>query len=438
MARDAPRQSRHAPATHGFLMALDQSDTRLNKFISETGIVSRREADRLIEEGAVKVNGRRAEMGMRVTDADRVTVRGKPLRPKPRPVYLLYNKPVGVTCTTDPADPTNIVDAVNYPERIFPIGRLDKPSQGLILLTNDGDIVNKILRAGNAHEKEYQVRVDRPINQAFIERMGAGIPILGTMTQPCPVRQTGPNSFTIVLTQGLNRQIRRMTEYLGYEVTYLKRVRLMNIHLAGLSSGQWRELGADEMATLDAMLGDSRKTEDASLPKRKARPGTKGTGKSGAGASGAGKPGAKRTAGSEPRKPGTGKPGQGKSGQSKSGQGKSGSTQGKPKRAIKQGTGTAGDGQSTKPRRAIKQTSSSDAGKPGQAKPGQAKSSQAKSSQERSGQGKPSHGAQAKGKPAGKGGQGKAGSGKQAGKQGGKPASKGGGRPARHSPRGRS
>ncbi|WP_136254009.1 23S rRNA pseudouridine(2604) synthase RluF [Onishia niordana] len=404
-------------------MAFDQRDIRLNKFISETGIVSRREADRLIEEGAVKVNGRRAEMGMRVTDADRVTVRGKPLRAKPRPVYLLYNKPVGVTCTTDPADPTNIVDAVNYPERIFPIGRLDKPSQGLILLTNDGDIVNKILRAGNAHEKEYQVRVDRPIDQAFIERMGAGIPILGTMTQPCPVRQTGPNSFTIVLTQGLNRQIRRMTEYLGYEVTYLKRVRLMNIHLAGLSSGQWRELGADEMATLDAMLGDSRKTEDASLPKRKARTGTRGTGKpggakSGAGASGAGKSGAKRTAGAGPRKPGTAKPGQGKSSEGK--------PAAKPKRAIKQASGAGKPGQSNS----------------GQAKPGQAKSGQAKPVKGRGGQGKPSQVVSGNGKPSGKGGQGKGSQGKQAGKQGGKqggkPAGKGGGKPARHSPRGRS
>ncbi|WP_192036191.1 23S rRNA pseudouridine(2604) synthase RluF [Halomonas sp. YLGW01] len=383
-------------------MALDASDTRLNKFISETGIVSRREADRLIEEGAVKVNGRRAEMGMRVTDADRVTVRGKPLRPKPRPVYLLYNKPVGVTCTTDPADPTNIVEAVNYPERIFPIGRLDKPSQGLILLTNDGDIVNKILRAGNAHEKEYQVRVDRPIDARFIERMGAGIPILGTVTQPCPVRQTGPDSFTIVLTQGLNRQIRRMTEYLGYEVTYLKRVRLMNIRLTGLSTGQWRELSDQEMATLEGMLGDSRKTEDASLPKRKAKPakpgsgkqgaGKPGAGKQGSGKSGAAKPGAKRTAG-----PGQRKPGQGKAGQSQSAQGKPAA---KPKRAIKQAgksaAGKPGEGQGAKPKRAIKQ-----AGKPGA------------------------------GKPTGKGGQDKAGFSK-------KGPSKAGGRPARRSPRGRS
>ncbi|RAR60974.1 ribosomal large subunit pseudouridine synthase F [Onishia taeanensis] len=387
-------------------MALDASDTRLNKFISETGIVSRREADRLIEEGAVKVNGRRAEMGMRVTDADRVTVRGKPLRAKPRPVYLLYNKPVGVTCTTDPADPTNIVDAINYPERIFPIGRLDKPSQGLILLTNDGDIVNKILRAGNAHEKEYLVRVDRPIDQSFIERMGAGIPILGTVTQPCPVRQTGPNSFTIVLTQGLNRQIRRMTEYLGYEVTYLKRVRLMNIHLDRLSSGQWRELSDDEMATLEGMLGDSRKTEDASLPKRKAKPAKQGAGKTGAGKPGSGKsaaakPGAKRTA-----EPGKRKPGQSKPGQNKSAQGKPAA---KPKRAIKQAA-KPGDG---KP-----------AGKGGQGKAGFNSKSPTKS-------GSKPGASKADNRTGSKKGFSKPGSSKQG-------PSKAGGRPARRSPRGRS
>lgn len=318
-------------------MALDSSDTRLNKYISETGIVSRREADRLIEEGAVKVNGRRAEMGMRVTDADRITVRGKPLRAKPRPVYLVYNKPVGVTCTTDPDEPTNIVDAINYPQRIFPIGRLDKPSQGLILLTNDGDIVNKILRAGNAHEKEYQVRVDRPIDQAFIDRMGAGIPILGTLTKHCAVRQTGANSFTIVLTQGLNRQIRRMTEYLGYEVTHLRRVRLMNIHLAKLGPGQWRELSGEEMATLGGMLGDSRKTADASPSKHRAKPiaksargkpsakpkrttrqaakegagkpkGGKGHGSLGKGAAGKGAQGKKAAANKAGSKAGSGKP----------------------------------------------------------------------------------------------------------------------------------
>jgi 23S rRNA pseudouridine2604 synthase len=250
-------------------MAAAGNDTRLNKFISETGIVSRREADRLIEEGAVKVNGRKAEMGMRVSDDDRITVRGKPLRAKPKAVYIAYNKPVGITCTTDPAVAGNIVDAVKYPQRIFPIGRLDKPSQGLILLTNDGDIVNKILRAGNAHEKEYRVSVDKPIDADFVNRMAAGVPILGTVTRPCRVNQTGPNSFTIVLTQGLNRQIRRMAEYLGYNVTHLKRVRLMNIDLGKLQVGQWRELSPAEMGVLDKMLAHSSKTEEASAPRRK-------------------------------------------------------------------------------------------------------------------------------------------------------------------------
>lgn len=250
-------------------MAVAGSDTRLNKFISETGIVSRREADRLIEEGAVKVNGRRAEMGMRVSDDDRITVRGKPLRAKPKAVYIAYNKPVGITCTTDPAVAGNIVDAVKYPQRIFPIGRLDKPSQGLILLTNDGDIVNKILRAGNAHEKEYRVSVDKPINTDFVNRMAAGVPILGTVTRPCQVNQTGANSFSIVLTQGLNRQIRRMAEYLGYNVTHLKRVRLMNIGLGKLQVGQWRELSPAEMSVLDKMLAHSSKTEEASPARRK-------------------------------------------------------------------------------------------------------------------------------------------------------------------------
>lgn len=259
------------------------NDTRLNKFISETGICSRREADRLIEEGSVQVNGRRAEMGMRVTADDRITVRGKPLKAKPRPVYLAYNKPVGITCTTDPEVPGNIVEAVRYRGRIFPIGRLDKPSEGLILLTNDGDIVNKILRAGNAHEKEYLVWVDKPISGDFVQRMSAGVPILDTVTQPCRVRQTSTNSFNIVLTQGLNRQIRRMAEFLGYNVTRLKRIRVMNIDLGGLPVGQWRELGADEMQIVDDMIAGSSKTEEASLQRpAKARPRARNDADSGA------------------------------------------------------------------------------------------------------------------------------------------------------------
>lgn len=242
----------------------EPSGTRLNKFISDTGICSRREADRLIEEGQVRINGQVAVMGARVADGDQVTVRGKPLRAKPKAVYLAYNKPVGITCTTDRAVHGNIVDAVRYPQRIFPIGRLDKPSEGLILLTNDGDIVNKILRAGNAHEKEYIVTVDKAFDDDFVRRMSAPIPILGTMTKPCKVRQISADTFNIILTQGLNRQIRRMTEYLGYNVVRLKRVRIMNIRLGGLRAGEWRELSAAEMALIDQMLAGSSKTEEAS------------------------------------------------------------------------------------------------------------------------------------------------------------------------------
>ncbi|HEY7775359.1 MAG TPA: pseudouridine synthase, partial [Kineobactrum sp.] len=208
---------------------------RLNKFISDTGACSRREADRLIDEGLVRINGRVAEIGVRVVAGDSVSVRGKLLKANPKAVYLAYNKPVGITSTTDQAVAGNIVDAVNYRKgRIFPIGRLDKPSEGLILLTNDGNIVNKILRAGNAHEKEYVVSVDKPINPEFLARMAGGVPILDTVTQPCKIRQLSAKSFNITLTQGMNRQIRRMTEYLGYNVVRLKRVRVMNIRLDGL------------------------------------------------------------------------------------------------------------------------------------------------------------------------------------------------------------
>ncbi|MDP5292775.1 23S rRNA pseudouridine(2604) synthase RluF [Oceanimonas sp. CHS3-5] len=240
-------------------------DTRLNKFISETGICSRREADRLIEQGLVRVNGEVAGMGVRVSDADDITVRGKPLRAKPKAVYLVYNKPVGITCTTDRAIPENIVDAVNYHARIFPIGRLDKPSCGLILLTNDGDIVNKILRAGNAHEKEYIVSMDKPITDDFVAKMSAGVPILDTVTKPCKVRKIGPRTINIILTQGLNRQIRRMAEYLDYRVTSLKRVRIMNIQLGSLKPGQWRYVSDDELALINRMIAGSSKTEEASV-----------------------------------------------------------------------------------------------------------------------------------------------------------------------------
>jgi len=197
-------------------------------------------------------------------------VGGKPLKAKPAPVYLVYNKPVGITCTTDPEVPENIVSAVNYRKgRIFPIGRLDKPSEGLILLTNDGDIVNKILRAGNAHDKEYIVTVDKPFDAEFVRRMSSGIPILGTVTKPCKVRQLSPTSFNIILQQGLNRQIRRMTEYLGYNVTRLKRVRIMNISLGSLKVGQWRLLNQKELDVITTMLAESSSTVDAEPQKKK-------------------------------------------------------------------------------------------------------------------------------------------------------------------------
>lgn len=246
-------------------MTAQTSTTRLNKYISETGLCSRREADRLIEGGLVQVNGQVAVMGLKVGPDDNVKVRGKPLRTKPKAVYLAYNKPVGITCTTDPQIHGNIVDAVKFRDgRIFPIGRLDKPSEGLILLTNDGDIVNKILRAGNAHEKEYVVTVDKAFNEAFLRAMAAGVPILETITEPCEIVRTSDKTFKITLTQGLNRQIRRMTEYLGYNVVKLKRVRVMNIELAGLKTGQWRELSPQEMAVIDGLVAGSSKTEEAS------------------------------------------------------------------------------------------------------------------------------------------------------------------------------
>lgn len=245
-------------------MPTTPTSTRLNKFISETGICSRRDADRFIEQGLVMVNGKPAEMGMKVTAADRITVNGKPLRAKPRAVYLAYNKPLGITCTTDQTVEGNIVDAINYRMRIFPIGRLDKFSEGLIFLTNDGDIVNKILRVGNAHEKEYVVNVDKPITREFIRAMGSGVPILDTVTRPCKVRQVSNSSFNIILTQGLNRQIRRMTEHLGYYVTRLMRVRIMNVPLGNLKPGEWRELNQQEMARIEASLVNSSKTAEAS------------------------------------------------------------------------------------------------------------------------------------------------------------------------------
>ncbi len=223
---------------------------RLNKFMSETGACSRREADQWIEAGRVTVNGTRAVLGTQVDEGDNVRLDGQPLRPKPKRIYLALNKPIGIECTTDRNVPGNIVDFVGHRERVFPIGRLDKDSEGLILLTNDGDIVNTILRAENEHEKEYIVAVDRPLTPEFLAGMARGVPILDTVTNPCRLTQVGKNTFRIVLTQGLNRQIRRMCEHFGYTVRRLQRVRIMHVHLGALPIGKWRELTPAELRGL--------------------------------------------------------------------------------------------------------------------------------------------------------------------------------------------
>jgi 23S rRNA pseudouridine2604 synthase len=223
---------------------------RLNKYISATGVCSRREADKWIEAGRVTCNGQLAALGTRVVDGDEICIDGEPIGAKRRQVYIALNKPVGVTCTTEAHIEDNIIDLVGYPERIFPIGRLDKDSEGLILLTNDGDIVNEILRAENNHEKEYIVTVDRAITDLSLKMMASGVKIMGELTKPCQVRRIDRESFRMILTQGLNRQIRRMCSALGYKAQRLQRVRIMNIHLGTLSSGQWRHLTDPELAGL--------------------------------------------------------------------------------------------------------------------------------------------------------------------------------------------
>ncbi len=231
----------------------------LNKYISSTGICSRREADRWIEAGRVKINGTVAMKGNRVGEKDQVFVDGHPLQARPKRVYLAFNKPPGITCTTDPKDKDNIIDYINFPQRIFPIGRLDKASSGLILLTNDGDIVNKILRHENQHEKEYVVTVDRPITSKFLKRMQNGVPILDTVTKKCTLQQLNKTTFKIILTQGLNRQIRRMCEYLGYNVRTLKRIRIMHLDLGQLKVGKWRKLSAAEVQVFQKKTQHSKK-----------------------------------------------------------------------------------------------------------------------------------------------------------------------------------
>lgn len=238
-------------------------EKRLNKAIADTGYCSRREADTLIEKKRVKVNGEVAVMGLKVTADDAIEVDGKLITNKPPLVYIALNKPRGIESTTDTRTANNIVDFVHHKERIFPIGRLDKDSEGLILMTNDGDIVNKILRSRNQHEKEYIVSVNKPIDDDFLEKMSNGVPILDTVTKKCKVERIDKSTFRIILTQGLNRQIRRMVEYLGYRVVALKRIRILNINLGSLETGKWRSLSPLELHNLEELLKDSAKTIDS-------------------------------------------------------------------------------------------------------------------------------------------------------------------------------
>ena len=234
---------------------------RLNKYLSEAGFCSRRSADKLIDEGRVKINGTLATMGEKVNPEDEIEVDGEIIKNNKKiSTYIAFNKPMGIVCTTDTrVEKNNIIDFINYPTRIFPIGRLDKDSEGLILLTDDGDIVNKILRSSNNHEKEYIVTVDKTISQTFIKRMSEGVPILDTITKPCKIQKLSRNSFRITLTQGLNRQIRRMCEYLNYKVESLQRVRIMNIHLKS-KVGSYRDLTQEELKTLKNSLKNSKKS----------------------------------------------------------------------------------------------------------------------------------------------------------------------------------
>ena len=279
-------------------MALKPS-TRINKYISESGLCSRREADRYVEQGNVQLNGKRATTGDQVFPGDVVKVNGQLIEPQEAEdlVFIALNKPVGIVSTTEPSEKANIVDFVKHGVRIFPIGRLDKDSQGLIFLTNNGDLVNKILRASNHHEKEYRVTVDKPITDDFIAGMAAGVPILGQVTKRCRVVKESPHVFNITLVQGLNRQIRRMCEVFGYEVTRLERIRIMNVTLKGLALGDWRDLTPQEVDTILGLVEHSSADAEATGQRAGAKPtrsrsgGGKGSGKGGA-AKGRGKAGA--------------------------------------------------------------------------------------------------------------------------------------------------
>ncbi len=263
---------------------MEQSSKRLNKFISESGLCSRREADRFIAQGVVFINGRKATIGDQVKPNDRVRVNGNNLEPRDsdNAIFIALNKPVGVTSTTEENVRNNIVQYVNHSERLFPIGRLDKDSQGLIFLTNNGDLVNKILRAGNKHEKEYVVTVNKPLTDAVIKGMANGVPMLGVITKKCKIVQEGATTFRITLIQGLNRQIRRMCEHFGYEVTKLERVRIMNINLKGLPVGDWRDLTDSEKEIIyDLLKGstglDEKKPKSDQVPRKKKPPGSPNT-----------------------------------------------------------------------------------------------------------------------------------------------------------------
>lgn len=249
---------------------MSDSTTRLNKYISESGLCSRRAADRYIEQGNVYINGRKAKVGDKVYFGDIITVNGQTIEPKEvdSTILIAYNKPVGITSTTEAGVKSNMIDHVNHSDRVFPIGRLDKDSQGLIFLTNNGDLVNKILRAGNNHEKEYVVTVNKPVTESFISGMAKGVPVLGVMTKKCKVKQESTFVFRITLVQGLNRQIRRMCEHFGFEVTKLERVRIMNVSLKGIPVGEWRELTPEEQTDIFNLVAKSSALEAASAPKR--------------------------------------------------------------------------------------------------------------------------------------------------------------------------
>ena len=232
-------------------------EVRINKFLSEAGVCSRREADRQIEAGNVTIDGKIAQMGDRVSEGQQVCFQGVPVKKEEEMILIALNKPVGIVCTAEKREKNNVIDYLNYPKRIYPVGRLDKDSTGLLLLTNDGELVNKIMRAGNYHEKEYLVSVNKPVTEEFCRKMSRGVAILDTVTRPCKVEKTGEKSFRIILTQGLNRQIRRMCETLGYRVMTLQRVRIMNIRLGSLKEGTWRNIEGEERKELDALLSDS-------------------------------------------------------------------------------------------------------------------------------------------------------------------------------------